>query len=74
VEITRGYTLIELWLEGEETRWITGVVAGCQCIGERAQNYTCWKSDMEFLFLFWWDEEGQIQLVIACGEDCGDSC
>lgn len=74
MEIMRGYTLIQLWPEGEEIGWIKGVVAGCQLIHERAQNYMSWKLVVEFLGVFWWDEGGQIELVVTCGEDCGDSC
>lgn len=78
MEIMRGYTLIQLWLEGEEIRWIKGVLADCQLIHERAQTHTCWKLDVK-IFFFWGgrggqDEEGQIQVIITCGRDCGNSC
>lgn len=49
MEIMRGYTWIPFWLEGEEIRWIKGVVSGFQAIHEGAQKDTYWKFDMDFL-------------------------
>lgn len=42
MEIGRGYTLVQLWLEGEKMRWIKGIVPDYLFIHERTQNYMCW--------------------------------